>query len=525
VAITAVANPQLPTARPWRWLMAPALAALYPVLSVYADYVREANERDVVICGIVVVAAAILVGYLFRFVYPSAPRASLAAVVFVIWSFAFSGYIRIGRRATEPVCSTAYCDYILYVVWILLIFLALFLLWRFRCSDRRMEQLYTFVLLACIASIGLAAVQGVRGYLHANHADDAQVSIWESDQPTLPAAWKPQPMAEHRDVYYLLLDRYGSEKSLQQFFAFDNSEFCNQLEKRGFVVDRKAITSYPMTSTSMASTLNMRWLNSQVATTSDYFAFVDANEVGKSFIKAGYKYHFFGNQYDGLRMSSIAQWNLKISVMPSEFADSLVSMTPFRPLIGRRHKHEFTLEKFAAVAELAKDSTLTFTYAHFLVPHPPYAFARDGSAQSEINRATQPEQELYIDQLVATNRLILKTIDDILSSSAVKPIIILQADEGPYLMAGDESLSRDEQMAKRLGILNAILIPDEAVRQRLPKPLMPINTFRFLFKEYFGAPIELLPDRVFFWETPEPTGAAAAGSRIIEVTRDASQTK
>ena len=93
----------------------------------------------------------------------------------------------------------------------------------------------------------------------------------------------------------------------------------------------------------------------------------------------------------------------------------------------------------------------------------------------------------------------------------MKPIIILQADEGPYLMNGDESLSRDEQIAKRLGILNAILIPDDAIRQRLPKPLMPVNTFRFLFKEYFNAPIELLPDRVFYWETPQPTGAAKPG--------------
>ena len=134
---------------------------------------------------------------------------------------------------------------------------------------------------------------------------------------------------------------------------------------------------------------------------------------------------------------------MKISAMPSEFAESLVTMTPFRPLIGRQHKREFTLEKFAAVAELAKDPTLTFTYAHFLVPHPPYAFARDGSAQTEINRATRAEKDLYIDQLVATNRLILQTIDGILNSSAIKPIIVLQADEGPYLMAGDESLTPD----------------------------------------------------------------------------------
>lgn len=518
--MTEDSKPEQSKDRPWRWLMAPALAAAYPLLSLYSDYVLEANEPDVVVCGIVVVAAAILVALLFRFVFSGAPRASLAAVVFVVWCFAFSGYMRVGRCVIESVCATPYQDYCLYAFWVFLIFPVLYLLWRFRCSEQRMEQLYKFVLLACIASLFMSVVQGVRGYLHANPAGNASASIWESDQPAVPAAWKPQLMPQHRDVYYLLFDRYGSEKALQDFFDFDDSEFYNELEKRGFVVDRKAITSYPMTSTSMSSTLNMRWLNFQVGKTSDYFANVQSNDVGKLFMKAGYKYHFFGNQYDGLRKSTIADWNMRISAMPSEFAESLVGMTPFRPLVGRQHKHEFTLEKFAAVAELAKDPTLTFAYAHFLVPHPPYAFTRDGSSQTELNRATRPEKELYIDQLLATNRLILQTIDGILSSSAVKPIIILQADEGPYLMAGDESLSPDKKMAKRLGILNAFFIPDDEIRQRLPKPLMPINTFRFLFKEYFGAPIDLLPDRIFFWETPEPTGAAEVGTRIIEVTRD-----
>ena len=80
----------------------------------------------------------------------------------------------------------------------------------------------------------------------------------------VPAAWKPAPIAQQRDVYYLLFDRYGSEKALRQYFGFDDSSFYNELEKRGFVVDRKAITSYPMTSTSMASTLNMRYLGRQV---------------------------------------------------------------------------------------------------------------------------------------------------------------------------------------------------------------------------------------------------------------------
>jgi hypothetical protein len=305
--------------------------------------------------------------------------------------------------------------------------------------------------------------------------------------------------------------------ALRRFFQFDNSEFYNELEKRAFIVDRNATTSYPMTMPSMSSTLNMRYLSSSLGTIPDYTRAVQSNEVGKLFIKAGYQYHYFGNQYEPLRRSSIAQSNMKISLLPSEFDDSLVNMTPLRPLIGRHHKRTLALQRFAQIAELANDPALTFAYAHFLIPHPPYAFARDGSAQSEVHRSTWTEQQLYVDQLIATNRLILKLIDDILSSAPITPIIVLSADEGPYLMAGDQSLSRDEQIAKRTGILNAVLIPDAEVRQQLPRPLKPVNTFRFLFKEYFSAPIALLPDRVFYWEKPTTSGAASPGSHIVDV--------
>jgi hypothetical protein len=502
----------------WSWLYAPALAAIYPVLSTYAESMPEANSSVAVTCGIVILVAAIGLTCLLRLVFSSAKRASFVAVVIIAWCFTFAGYMRIGRMAIEPLSKSSLNEYALMLIWLMLLIVVLVLLFRAPWTEHQMARIYRFVKLACLFAVIFALFKALSGYGETTHASRIVASMWENDLDAMPATWKPEPIAQRRDIYYLLYDRYASEESLRRFFGFDNSTFDGELEKRGFVVDRNAVTSYPMTSTSMASTLNMRYLSSRVESNSDYFASVQANEVGKLLIKAGYKYYFFGNQYDGLRKSSIAQWNMKISVMPSEFADSLVTMTPFRPLIGRQHKHRFTSEKFAAVAELAKDPAATFAYAHFLVPHPPYAFARDGSQQSEVNRMTRPEQELYIDQLVATNRLILETIDGILNSSAVKPIIILQADEGPYLMAGDESLSRKEQIAKRIGILNAILVPDEAIRQRLPKPLMPVDTFRFIFREYFGAPIALLPNRIFYWETPQPTGVAAAGTRIIDVS-------
>jgi hypothetical protein len=87
-------------------------------------------------------------------------------------------------------------------------------------------------------------------------------------------------------------------------------------------------------------------------------------------------------------------------------------------------------------------------------------------------------------------------------------------------MSGDETLSQEEHMAKRLGILNAILIPDADIRQHVLKPPKPVNSFRFIFKEYFGAPIELLPERTFYWENEKASGAAVEGTHMVEVTHD-----
>src|SRR5947209_7096026 len=85
----------------WSWLYAPALAAIYPVLYMYAASMREVEPSDAAICGLVVLFAAIALASLLRFVFSSAKRASFAAVVIVVWCFTFAGYLRIGRMAIE----------------------------------------------------------------------------------------------------------------------------------------------------------------------------------------------------------------------------------------------------------------------------------------------------------------------------------------------------------------------------------------------------------------------------------------
>src|SRR4029079_18117178 len=143
----------------------------------------------------------------------------------------FQGFVRLGRYALEPIHVSRLNDYILYSLWIFVLLPIVFLWWRFRCSDRRIQKLHTFVLLACLAAIGVTAVKAASGFLGMNAPESRKASIWESDRRVTPASWKPAPMPQKRDVYYLLFDRYGNEKTLQKFFGYDDSKFYDELEK------------------------------------------------------------------------------------------------------------------------------------------------------------------------------------------------------------------------------------------------------------------------------------------------------
>jgi hypothetical protein len=52
-------------------------------------------------------------------------------------------------------------------------------------------------------------------------------------------------------------------------------------------------------------------------------------------------------------------------------------------------------------------------------------------------------------------------------------------------------------MTERVSILNAIYFPDRDY-SRLEPGLTPVNTFRVILSQFFGADLEPLPDRSFF---------------------------
>ena len=93
----------------------------------------------------------------------------------------------------------------------------------------------------------------------------------------------------------------------------------------------------------------------------------------------------------------------------------------------------------------------------------------------------------------------MELVDSILNSSVIKPIIIIQADEGPYPRNYDykdiQDMSRSD-LRQKFAILNALYLPDVKNTQ-LYADMSPVNTFRFVLDHYFGADFKLLPDEEY----------------------------
>ena len=259
----------------------------------------------------------------------------------------------------------------------------------------------------------------------------------------------------------------------------------------------------------MASSLNMKYINYLSDTlgteSSDLtipFEMVRNNKVSQFLKSRGYRYAFMTGGGGVAGSSDYADvYIAKSKLRLSDFAISLMQTTAFAPLLNtilplpRAEHRDSILYAFDMLANIHKycKKEPVFVYTHIVCPHPPYYFDRDGNP---------PKGEgTYIDQLIFANKKVKAAIDEILSESDVPPIIILQADEGPYPLTGTAwkfpwEQASEAEFRQKLGILNAYYFPD-ADKSVLYPSITPVNSFRLAFNLYFGTNYDLLPDESY----------------------------
>lgn len=343
---------------------------------------------------------------------------------------------------------------------------------------------------------------------------------------------RPEPDPEARDIYYLIFDRYAGAENLNRYYGFDNTAFIAQLEQTGFYVAHDAYANYPKTAHSIASSLNMAYIDSLARDMGPdnnnwgpLFNHIQDHAAWRFLKSKGYRYYHMGSFSKESEYNAYADVNVTYSVFPmmgfytsQEFLTVLYRTTPLYHIGQKYAVDSYNFDKthwrrvFYKLDELRKIAQMqetTFVYAHFLIPHPPYVFTRDGEfkihaqEEAEYMFIDRYDPEAYIEQVMFTNREIQKLIKDILASSDREPIIIIQGDEGPWperyapvYKDFDWREATDAELDEKSGILNAYYLPDADTSVLYPG-VSPVNTFRLIFNQYFGTSYPLLPDETY----------------------------
>jgi hypothetical protein len=156
-----------------------------------------------------------------------------------------------------------------------------------------------------------------------------------------------------------------------------------------------------------------------------------------------------------------------------------------------------TERQFARLAEIRSEPGPKYVFAHVLVPHDPYLFLEDGSFD--------PEQATFATQLGYANARIRAFVEPLLElPPEEQPIIVLQADEGPYPTryagardAFDWHGASDDELLTKFGVLDAMYLPGAEGQAELPAGMTLVNTFPEIFERYFGIVVPRAPDRSF----------------------------
>ena len=334
---------------------------------------------------------------------------------------------------------------------------------------------------------------------------------------------------EKPDIYYLIFDRYARQDQLKSVYGHDNVEFLDALRQRGFFIADNAYSNYQRTAHSVISSLNFDYLDRLDAPATQgksdwlplYQMFQDFR-IGRFLKNHGYEVHFSGTWWEPTRRIAIADVTHNFYEVPEiarfiyenslivEAAEAL-GIRMASPLYWQCQRSRLMFEDIRTAPGSDKPK---FHFAHFLIPHPPFVTHESGRCLEKGEALARTRTQNYVGQLVYANGQILAMVDALLAAPGPKPIIILQADEGPWpekyarqevTMIGRDaskvnwSAVSSSDLKEKMAIFSAIYAPSIRPVSLTPE-ITPVNTFRLILRDYFNVAIEPLPDRFMVYE-------------------------
>jgi hypothetical protein len=305
----------------------------------------------------------------------------------------------------------------------------------------------------------------------------------------------PGAYAEKPNVYHLILDEYTDNEILLKKFNYDNGKFLEFLNKSGFYIPNKSFSTFGVTELELNSILNMNYPVKR-AWVSDSYQALDNNKVMSVFSDQNYSIIETNSM---IRWKNFSDVDTKLcydtNFINSEFLDQILGKSIIRYFLEQHHndtRRDTIRCTFSELSEIASQSGgPKYVFSHIYVPHPPFLFGPNGENiipnYREIGGLQNWENpQGYINQLIYATNEITVVVKNIVKNDP-NAIIILQGDTGTATMF-TSAPTEFKDVYQIHSILYAIRIPDVDNSDTM----IPVNTYRIIFNNYFNMDYEYL---------------------------------
>jgi hypothetical protein len=511
------------TRNPWFYI----LFTFYPLLFLWAVNISQMDPAVVIRPFLFTLLGSGLLYGLLYLVFRKATKAALVGVLLLVAYFSY-GHVYYAAR-TVPALKILSHHVVLIPLYILILGLGIWGILRIR----KYANTVLYLNAAGLILVVLQVVELSYAYIETSYVASQPVKLQSG--LTLSTNLKDMP-----DIYVIVLDTYMRSDALKQDLGYDNSPFIDQLTKMGFYVANCGHPNYTFTYASISSMLNMRYIPGAYAndvwedfSNNGFWSnLLKNNEVRAQVKSVGYKTVAFQEEYplvqfdnsdvligtDHPSINSAYLYRFEVMYQQSTAAIILTALDPGGKVEGFIQKiftkpvksaldlsgltgpnkdfvathiisTEFTLEHITDVPAIVGPK---YAYVHLFIPHAPFVFGPDGEILTDPGfyggdraGATTEAYQLkgYVNQVQYIDKRMIPILQTIISKSKIPPIIILM---------GDHGLENSNRQTNLL----AYYLPGDG-KARLYPNISPVNSFRLIFNEYFGANYPLLPDKTY----------------------------
>ncbi|HMJ00197.1 MAG TPA: hypothetical protein VK488_10225 [Gaiellaceae bacterium] len=474
-------------------LLSPILLAVYPVLSLFEHNQSEVDVQVLWRALALAAASGAALFVLFALAFRRGTKAGALASLAVIAFFYYGIF-------TADVARSSLSDRSLFPLWMALFVLAALAVLRTKSDLTNLNRaLSVFALAILVIPVYKAVMYRI---------DHPPLRI--SDPRLWPSAVQKPAVANgagRPDIYFIIPDDYERPDVLKRYFNYDDSGFIRRLEKRGFALAGQSRSPYSKSEFNMASTLNMDYLSRLPKllgrSSQDVLLvrkMIEDSRASRVLGSLGYRYIHIDS--DNITFAADNP-HISTRAAPDNLTYLWLRDSVLR-LVGGRYGftdaatderfRKSVRSAFAHLEATPKEPGPKLVVFHTLLPHDPYVFGARGQDvtfpdQSDTGHSTRQGMRYYVRQLEFVNLKLLEATDAILASSKTPPIIVIQSDEGFEALPEDFGEAVVQDM--RVKGLSAFYLPG-AAKHRLPQSLNTVNSFRFLFNQYFGTHYPML---------------------------------